>query len=1200
MAGLAKAMAAIQQMEAKATSNKKNFRLIADPCISVESLKRPLRNYLEFHKSSDMWSLVCPPPGGPLTFTWHTPPNGSWLSKCIGLLYDLLEVAPNSKLQSVKLLRALKSLVEDKTMSICTRKMTESDVLDRIDLSIRLLLSHLRQLKQNLSLKLKVLRMCTDDEKMKKINLTLDKLELPMELLVGDAKPLLEEGEADGEEENASPVRPCTTMVVYEPQPAFVSPLPQIFAKSNQGTGRQDHKKTSEDECVAKGKAKAKVLKPKACSPKAKAGSSKSCKSKAKAKTCKPKAKSSQPDIAKPGDSKTQTQASKPEASKTSKNELDILAAAMNLVPDVALAKKKAKNEKKQPKIEKKTDKKDAVTKKNVPKKEEPKKPKAEMTDAKMPKAKKLKKEGPEVAASDVPFPKLPVNYVFEATTYGECKVEFYKQKSYIRNYDAMGKKSSIISSCHPKHHTICEQLVPHVKEGKSLLELYQCRIDIAVRSCLERLGVNNCLDIQLVRDKYWVEGRKRSEHQEDAGYAIAQLDQVFLPEICSGKVLAASWAEDPKPKVSAEAGPGVPSAAPWINVPLPPPPVLPSWPAFPPPPPQLDEDVEDVVHFVPWFLHSENVFLSSGGPTDPYEIIPMEGEDESKEVEGEATKHLTCEIEKLRAAGLEEEQDDDEEPNDEAQQDDEAEKDKANEDGSQSEEEEEGEQALFELAKQARQQAEQTEQAKQEQAKQAATKLQLFEPAMPVPTDVEVEEVPPQPRKKPAAKAAKTDVDAEEDPQPQKKPAAKEPAAKTTAKPKKNAEAKMKDKVQPKQIAKAKAKNLVLKKPSAAPQSQKRTADDDKGKGTSEKSKNKGTSDKSKSTSDKKSKVISSWATPLFAEKEDAEEEGGEEEEAEVDEEIDVFNTDPETQTKKDRAKDFKFKQMYQNNQLPDWLAAKYRETLSMKVGRVEQQRKLVNMCLDRTKDQKLVVNLNKPMFKEMQETWTKIQSKKATKTLSKTLFCGKFNLTEDAFQAGLQAGEFYEVTDENGTCKYGWDTAEHSETKAKKAASVTETAGKISKEQQGLVAAVADKWSIGLFRKASSSPKATASSSSEKKVPLAIMDQQPQSLSSKDWEMAKQQLHMAQKAFEQIKNSAQKLLTGLTKEDKFYDQAATSEKVKIDHIHTWQELPDGSEITTLKYDEMMLEFGTKAEQLEEQFAAVKAQHSVVSARKA
>ena len=348
----------------------------------------------------------------------------------------------------------------------------------------------------------------------RKINLTLDKLELPMELLVGDAKPLLEEGEADGEEENASPVRPCTTMVVYEPQPAFVSPvtsappptsqptsqpiakpistpsssarvpwtlpqLPQIFAKINQGTGRQDHKKTSEDECVAKGKAKAKVLKPKACSPKAKAGSSKSCKSKAKAKTCKPKAKSSQPDIAKPGDSKTQTQASKPEASKTSKNELDILAAAMNLVPDVALAKKKAKNEKKQPKIEKKTDKKDAVTKKNVPKKEEPKKPKAEMTDAKMPKAKKLKKEGPEVAASDVPFPKLPVNYVFEATTYGECKVEFYKQKSYIRNYDAMGKKRSIISSCHPKHHTICEQLVPHVKEGKSLLELYQCRIDI-------------------------------------------------------------------------------------------------------------------------------------------------------------------------------------------------------------------------------------------------------------------------------------------------------------------------------------------------------------------------------------------------------------------------------------------------------------------------------------------------------------------------------------------------------------------------------------------------------------------------------------------------------------------------------------------------------------------------------------------------
>ena len=47
------------------------------------------------HNCRDLWSLVCPPPGGPLTLTWSTPVCGPWLLKVVGLLYDLLVIAPN-------------------------------------------------------------------------------------------------------------------------------------------------------------------------------------------------------------------------------------------------------------------------------------------------------------------------------------------------------------------------------------------------------------------------------------------------------------------------------------------------------------------------------------------------------------------------------------------------------------------------------------------------------------------------------------------------------------------------------------------------------------------------------------------------------------------------------------------------------------------------------------------------------------------------------------------------------------------------------------------------------------------------------------------------------------------------------------------------------------------------------------------------
>ena len=72
----------------------KPIRLVADPNISVDQIQ-----YLEYKKSADAWSLIGPPPGRPKDLSWKTPIHAPWLSKCMGLLYALLEVAPNSKLQ---------------------------------------------------------------------------------------------------------------------------------------------------------------------------------------------------------------------------------------------------------------------------------------------------------------------------------------------------------------------------------------------------------------------------------------------------------------------------------------------------------------------------------------------------------------------------------------------------------------------------------------------------------------------------------------------------------------------------------------------------------------------------------------------------------------------------------------------------------------------------------------------------------------------------------------------------------------------------------------------------------------------------------------------------------------------------------------------------------------------------------------------
>ena len=118
-------------------------------------------------------------------------------------------------------------------------------------------------------------------------------------------------------------------------------------------------------------------------------------------------------------------------------------------------------------------------------------------------------------------------------------------------------------------------------------------------------------------------------------------------------------------------------------------------------------------------------------------------------------------------------------------------------------------------------------------------------------------------------------------------------------------------------------------------------------------------------------------WASGIqLGEKTDA---GDEEEPQELDEEetktqdavveteeLDVFETD---QTKKDRSKDFKFKQLLSQGTLPAWIVKAWNETLKLKTGRVAKQREIVNQVLDRTSSGTLVVNLDNPVLSHIKD---------------------------------------------------------------------------------------------------------------------------------------------------------------------------------------------------------------------------------------
>ena len=79
-----KMQAAVEERSLKQSGR---FRLVADPSIPVTAIQGALTGFLQFKQKKDLWSLICPPPTGPMSYGWHTAPHGERLSKVAGLLF---------------------------------------------------------------------------------------------------------------------------------------------------------------------------------------------------------------------------------------------------------------------------------------------------------------------------------------------------------------------------------------------------------------------------------------------------------------------------------------------------------------------------------------------------------------------------------------------------------------------------------------------------------------------------------------------------------------------------------------------------------------------------------------------------------------------------------------------------------------------------------------------------------------------------------------------------------------------------------------------------------------------------------------------------------------------------------------------------------------------------------------------------------
>jgi hypothetical protein len=267
-------------------------------------------------------------------------------------------------------------------------------------------------------------------------------------------------------------------------------------------------------------------------------------------------------------------------------------------------------------------------------------------------------------------------------------------------------------------------------------------------------------------------------------------------------------------------------------------------------------------------------------------------------------------------------------------------------------------------------------------------------------------------------------------------------------------------------------------------------------------------------------------WANKLKVEEEktekDFQEHGEEEDPGAQDVEVEPSETNFQMDdSHKDRAKNNKFKKMLNDGQLPKWAVDAWNASCKLSTGRPAAQRKLVNAIISREDSTgKLILNLTNPVLDELKSTYQRQESKDSHKALTKTLFCGKFNLNEDSFQAGLAAGEFHEVIGKDGIVRYSWQVQEHTVSKGSDSRVTLKSETYLSKKDAAFEKTRLDGPFIGLFQK-NQGQLAIASSAGQ----LALCDKEIE-LTPELWTQAQSQLSAATKFWENNLKEAKKLL--------------------------------------------------------------------------
>ncbi|CAE7765390.1 unnamed protein product [Symbiodinium sp. CCMP2592] len=119
-------------------------RLKCDPLIAVGDLQRCFREQV---RRADLWHTVQCPRGA--QWSWKTAINVEWLYQSRYLLQDLLGVAPNAVLPSVKLRAAVRRCLETPELRMSKHGMDVETYTDGIDQRVRVLMSQLRDLKKD-------------------------------------------------------------------------------------------------------------------------------------------------------------------------------------------------------------------------------------------------------------------------------------------------------------------------------------------------------------------------------------------------------------------------------------------------------------------------------------------------------------------------------------------------------------------------------------------------------------------------------------------------------------------------------------------------------------------------------------------------------------------------------------------------------------------------------------------------------------------------------------------------------------------------------------------------------------------------------------------------------------------------------------------------------------------------------------------